>query len=358
MNTSNVTETAGSAPFLAVQLTCFAIIAAISIIANMAVFARIVRRGANRISDILILNLVSSDAAVGVFSIPLDIAERLSDTWPFGGFLCNVIWPLQTVLMSVSVVTLLFMSIERYRAIATPFKLKPSGKRVISLVIGIWLFSVVIASPYASILRYKDKWCSEFWPADSSTKIYTIAMFVILYVIPLSVITAVYSAIGVFLRKHTDKIIKATSVNTRDNPRHIKALAQRRHKRNVRIMKVFVAGVVAFAICQLPTHVIWLWSELGDGWQWAHFDDVKILCNVLTYLNSAIDPFIFGSLDIRCFSCIKLCGLRNCCKDNSASDGESAQMLTPSKKTCGSCVSFDTASWRSNTKQHSVESTV
>lgn len=329
INSSNTTgsDRTNSPHFLGVQMACFIVIAVIATIANLVVFFRIVRRGASRASDILILNLVSSDAAVGVFSIPLDITEKLSNRWPFGGPMCKAVYPLQTALMSVTVLTLLFMSLERYRAIATPFKHSPSGRKKISVVIGIWIFSIIIATPYATILRFDGEFCSELWPADSSSKIYTIAMFVILYLTPLSVITFVYSAIGRFLHKHTKNIKKINSIN------QVKNLSRKKYNRNVRIAKVFVAGVVVFAICQLPTHVIWLWFELGNGGQWTHFNDVKVLCNVLTYLNSAIDPFIFGSLDTSCFSCIKQYGwqmvsLQRC--SSSGYSGERDQILASS----------------------------
>jgi len=64
------------------------------------------------------------------------------------------------------------------------------------------------------------------------------------------------------------------------------------------MIKTFVAAVMAFAICQLPNHVIWLWHDFGTGNQWKHLNDVLPFCHILTYLNSAIDPFIFGSRDV------------------------------------------------------------
>lgn len=357
INSSNATmegET-NSPHFLVAQLVCFIVIAVITTIANLVVFTQIVRRGANRASDILILNLVSSDTAVGVFSIPLDVIERLSNNWPFGRIPCNIIYPLQTALMSVSVITLVVMSLERYRAIATPFKQKPSGRKKITVVIGIWVFSAIIATPYATILQYGGKYCSEFWPEEYSSKIYTVAMFVFLYVIPLSVITIVYSAIGVFLYKHTKRIKRVTSANSIN---YVKRLLQRRRHRNMKITKVFVAGVVAFAICQLPTHVIWLWYELGNGGQWEHFDDVRVLCSVLTYLNSAIDPFIFGSLDVRCCSYITQCRWKKAFLGRSSSSGEHTHILASSKPRLKRFGKLRRGRWIRNTKRQSVESNV
>ena len=68
--------------------------------------------------------------------------------WPFGAFMCKVVWPFQTVLIAVSVGTLTCMAIERYRAILTTFKTMLSQNVVKIVICAVWCLSVALVAPY------------------------------------------------------------------------------------------------------------------------------------------------------------------------------------------------------------------
>ena len=87
----------------------------------------------------------------------------LSQRWPFGAFMCKVVWPFQTVLIAVSVGTLTCMAIERYRAILTPFKTMLSQNAVKIVICAVWCLSVALVAPYIVILEHKDGVCRESW---------------------------------------------------------------------------------------------------------------------------------------------------------------------------------------------------
>ena len=249
-------------------------------------------------SGYFIINLALSDLAVGFVSIPLDITEQLSDGWPFFSFMCKVVYPLQTVLMAVSVITLLCMSVERYRAVVTPFKSKPSGRCIVKVIASVWAMSILLVTPYTLVLKMEADNCIEDWPSQNHVKIYTVSVFLLLYLLPLSLITICYTKIGLHLQKDV-KTWKSMVKYYGNSVRQVRRISSARHRQNIKIIKAFVAAVMAFAICQLPTHVIWLWHDFGTGSKWKYLYDVLPFCHILTYLNSAIDPFIFGSLNAR-----------------------------------------------------------
>ena len=60
------------------------------------------------------------------------------------------------------------------------------------------------------------------------------------------------------------------------------------------MVKTFLFGAVAFAICLLSYHVMWLWHDFGQGDRWTHFEDTLVFANALVYFNSLVNPFIFG----------------------------------------------------------------
>lgn len=298
----NISTSAGSKVdhFLVPQLVSFAVIITITIVGNFLICWIELKRKSRKSSGYFIINLALSDLAVGFVSIPLDIAEQLTNGWPYFAFMCKVVYPLQTVLMAVSVITLLFMSIERYRAVVTPFKAKPSGRFIVQVIISVWVMSILLVTPYTLVLRMKDGNCIEEWPSQDHVKIYTASVFSLLYLFPLTLITICYTKIGLYLHKEA-KRWKSMDKYYGKSIRQVRRLSNARHRQNIRIIKVFVAAVMAFAICQLPTHVIWLWHDFGSGSKWKYLYDVLPFCHILTYLNSAIDPFIFGSLNARFF---------------------------------------------------------
>ena len=278
------------------QLVSLGVIAVITVIGNFLICWIEITRKPRKRSGYFIINLAVSDLAVGLLSIPLEIVELLSSEWPFFAFMCNVVYPFQTILMAVSVITLLCMSVERNRAIITPFKSKPSGGLVVRVVLAVWVVSVLLVIPYTLVLKIKDDSCVEDWPSQDHVKAYTVIVFIVLYLLPLTLITMCYTNICIFLCKE-ERRWKSMTMYCGQSIRRVRRISNTRHKQNVKMIKAFVAAVMAFSICQLPNHVIWLWHDFGTGSQWKHLDDVLPFCHVLTYLNSAIDPFIFGSLD-------------------------------------------------------------
>lgn len=61
-----------------------------------------------------------------------------------------------------------------------------------------------------------------------------------------------------------------------------------------------IRDILVFAICMLPTHVTWLWHDFGNGSEnpYGLFNKVATFSNILTYTNSLVNPFIFGSIMI------------------------------------------------------------
>lgn len=298
----NVSTGAGSKVdhFLVPQLVSFVVIITITIAGNLLICYIELKRKSHKSSGFFIINLALSDLAVGFVSIPLDIVEQLTNGWPFFRFMCKVVYPLQTVLMAVSVITLLCMSIERYRAVLTPFKAKPSGKFIVQVIVSVWVMSILLVTPYTLVLRMKEGNCIEDWPSQDHVQIYTASVFLLLYLLPLTLITVCYTKIGLYLNKEAKKWSSMFKYYGK-SIRQVHRLSSVRHMQNIRIIKVFVAAVMVFAICQLPTHVIWIWHDFGSGSKWKHLYDVLPFCHILTYLNSAIYPFIFGSLNARLF---------------------------------------------------------
>lgn len=306
-NATDYEETAGFSAIEIVQLLLYFAIILVGLVGNTMIVVTLLGRQTRRVGEYLILNLAITDFATCAISIPLDLAERLSGGFPFGSILCYMIYPFQTVLMAVSVITLLSMSLERHRVVMTPMRPKVLP-RTAKFVIGVsWLIPSLVIIPYALVLRLEGKQCMEKWPEDWYVKVFTLTNFAIFYVVPLTVIASSYVRAGRKIRKELDRLEHVV-----DSHRSQVQYTKKRTLQKMRITKVFIVAVSAFLVCMLPTHASWIWHDFGHGWDSKYFQDVLIFSNILMYANSASNPFIFGSL--RKFS---LARLFCCCRKHS-----------------------------------------
>lgn len=296
---SNITENERitSKELLIVQITCYSAIVLTGSIGNfMLIFALALERH-RKTSQYFILNLATVDLLTCIISIPFDISLLLLSGWPFGSVLCRIIYPLQTLFMAVSVATLLCMALERHRAIIHPLKPKIPGGVIKMVITLIWVLSAGLVSPYVFALKMKEGDCVENWPNNDPIypKLFTLCVFLILYMGPLCVISVAYTRVGIRLHglSHKAELLTASK----------KWSKKYRARQNIRVVKVFVIAVVAFAFCLLPFQVMWMWSEFGNGQEWKHFSTLLTFANVMVYANSAVNPYIFGALGRKYNSC-------------------------------------------------------
>lgn len=297
-NGTALTVVSPSQVVMILQLLFYSIIIVVGSVGNALICLAILSRKKRKTSEYFILNLAITDLSTSIVSIPLDIIERLAGYWPFGSFLCKIVYPLQTILMAVSVSTLLAMSLERHRAIMHPLKPRMKGRKPVLVIFTIWLGSTVLVSPYSYVLGFDGFSCAENWPGTHYVKAYTMSVFIVLYLCPLCGITVAYVRIG--RKLYTDiKNMKVIMADSEGGLTGRQVLKSRAH-RNIRIVKIFVTAVIAFAVCMLPNHVMWLWNDYGNGYSSKYFTDLLVFSNILVYANSCMNPFIFGTLQTRC----------------------------------------------------------
>ena len=297
--TSADQEKASEYYLLVVQVTCLSAISIVGTFANLMICSAAIRRR-RKSSEYFILNLAIADLMVCVIGIPLDIYQKLhAGAWQYGAPLCKVVYPFQTLLVLISIFTLTAMSLERYRAIVTPFKQKLRKSAILGIIALIWCLGLGVVVPFSNVLTYIGVSCVEKWPGKNDSKYYTIALFVIDYCVPLTIIAYCYSRAGWELTKKF-KEFNVNSFDRRQTSKKQDLAVKKRLQRNKRVIKVFSFAVLMFVVCMLPGDCYWMWTSFGDDSSFKFKDDLQTFINILVYSNSAINPFIFGACQGAC----------------------------------------------------------
>ena len=271
----------------ALKLTLYGIIFLVSAVGNSLVCTVILRRKKMKtVTNYFILNLAIADLTLTCICIPFDIpVQEMDNKWPYGALLCRVIYPLQTLALFASIYTLTAVSLARYWAINHPLRQQLTIKKAKLIICGIWIASLISVTPYMSVLKMNNESgrCDENWPSVSARKTYTACLFVFEYLFPLTVIAGAYVSIGWELAQRT-----------RNGNRCLQDVQAVEGKKVVRMLKVVT---LMFAVCVLPTNVMWLWLDFGNADQYDKFWDLVAFCNIITFANSAANPICYTILN-------------------------------------------------------------
>ena len=115
--------------------------------------------------------------------------------------------------------TLVLMTIDQYRAIVKPLGRRFNVKTTKFAIMLIWTFSVLIALPFNFALRVVKRRdsqpvCTDAWPSDKFEQFYFLSLFVVQFVIPMTIIVCCYTLICGHLNSKT-RLDHLTCTSTR-----------------------------------------------------------------------------------------------------------------------------------------------
>ncbi|RWS28464.1 substance-P receptor-like protein, partial [Leptotrombidium deliense] len=165
-------------------------------------------------TNILLTNLAFADLGVSVFCIFQNLSLYLSSEWPLNDFMCKMYHFVQSLSYTCSVLTLVTISIERFLVIVYPLharKALEKRKLYITLLL-IWFFSVLICLPRLWMFG------TAVIPTGTSTvlnacilkvnlydpKAYHFVNFTALFLIPITIMTVIYTYICFRLYKREE----------------------------------------------------------------------------------------------------------------------------------------------------------
>ncbi|KAG3290364.1 neuromedin-B receptor [Ictidomys tridecemlineatus] len=270
-------------------------IISVGLLGNIMLVKIFVTNSAMRsVPNIFISNLAAGDLLLLLTCVPVDASRYFFDEWMFGKVGCKLIPAIQLTSVGVSVFTLTALSADRYRAIVNPMDVQASGALLWTCVkaVGIWVISVLLAVPeavFSEVARIDSLDNSSFaacipYPQTDELhpKIHSVLIFLVYFLIPLTIISIYYYHIA-------KTLIKSAHNLPGEYNEHTKKQMETR-KRLAKIVLVFVG---CFVFCWFPNHILYLYRSFN----YKEIDPslghmiVTLVARVLSFCNSCVNPF-------------------------------------------------------------------
>nr|XP_008540727.1 PREDICTED: neuromedin-B receptor [Equus przewalskii] len=273
----------------------YLLIISVGLLGNIVLVKIFITNSAMRsVPNIFISNLAFGDVLLLLTCVPVDASRYFFDEWMFGKVGCKLIPVIQLTSVGVSVFTLTALSADRYRAIVNPMDIQTSGAVLWTCVkaVAIWVISVLLAVPEAvfsevahigSLENGSFTACIPYPQTDElHPKIHSVLIFLVYFLIPLTIISIYYYHIA-------KTLIKSAHNLPGEYNEHTKKQMETR-KRLAKIVLVFVG---CFVFCWFPNHVLYMYRSFNYN----EIDPslghmiVTLVARVLSFCNSCVNPF-------------------------------------------------------------------
>ncbi|XP_037402823.1 trace amine-associated receptor 13c-like [Pygocentrus nattereri] len=240
-------------------------------------------------TNLLILSLAVADLLVGLFVMPMNIMQLLDSCWYLGKMACCAFLVIDSLLLSASLCSLVFIAVDRYIAVTDPLLYSSRVtvcKTSLFILLG-WSFSVL----YAIMCYYFN---NHFLVSQISSQCYGECVFVLKYswvivdlvvsfLAPCSVILALYSIIFNVARHQAKAVRDVINGVSNKNQASVSSSSETKAAKKLgTVILIYLACWIPFYLSSLSveslTTVSMVWTVFG----W------------LVLINSSLNPLIYA----------------------------------------------------------------
>ena len=255
--------------------------------------------------NVYILSLAVADLGVLMVNLPFAIMMgKVRTHWPLGEVVCRFVYPTIEVFFCASIWSITAIAIERYRNIvhmvgvgakrSTISRKNSVSKKAASVVAAVWLGSLVTVLPISVHYKYYSELgvskCRLVWPSVASEQIYNVAIVILWYIMPLSIITWTYI--------HVAQSIRQSTTFHKEMERHGSSGHSKnsRIKQNSKAKRILTPLVIVFAVTMLPINTMRIAVAFWKDKMFT-FEGFFVVLNLsisLTTVNSASNALIYS----------------------------------------------------------------
>uniref|UniRef100_A0A8B9HLM4 D(1B) dopamine receptor n=1 Tax=Astyanax mexicanus TaxID=7994 RepID=A0A8B9HLM4_ASTMX len=285
-----------------------------TLLGNVLVCAAVVRfrHLRTKVTNTFIVSLALSDLLVAVLVMPWKAAAEVAGYWPFGAF-CNIWVTFDIMCSTASILNLCVISVDRYWAIASPFRYeRKMTQRVAFVMIGVtWTLSVLISFIPIQLNWHKARVESVHGydnddgdDCDSSlSREYAISSSLVSFYIPVAIMLVTYTRIYRIAQTQIRRIASLERAaehaqSCRELQRHQLHQQQQSHtntlrtsiSRETKVLKTLSVIMGVFVCCWLPFFVLNCVVPF-----WACVSDTTFDVFVwFGWTNSSLNPVIYA----------------------------------------------------------------
>ncbi|XP_026871255.1 trace amine-associated receptor 13c-like [Electrophorus electricus] len=240
-------------------------------------------------TNLLVLSLAVADLLVGLIVMPVKIMELIDNCWYFGEIACTIVLVINSLSLSTSLCSMVFIAVDRYIAVNDPliYSTKITVCKTSLIIILGWSFSLLYVIIY---LHFNDSLLQSQIGSRCLGEcilfvihLWVIIDLVVFFIAPCCTILVLYSFIfnvARFQAKAVRAVLNSTSSKHGDNVSN---------SSEIKAAKTLGIVVCVYLACWIPFYL----SSLSS-------DNISTLSLVwtmlgwLAYMNSSVNPLIYA----------------------------------------------------------------
>lgn len=242
------------------------------------------------VTNLFITNLALSDVLLCVLAIPFTPLYTFLGRWIFGRTLCHLVPYAQGVSVYISTLTLTSIAIDRFMVIIYPFHPRMKIEVCLLVIIGIWIFALLLTSPYGIYMHLEEPYtyCEEHWPNERFRKIFSSITSILQFALPFFVIAFCYICVSIKLNNRA-KTKPGTKTSKREE-------ADRERKK--RTNRMLIAMVTVFGISWLPLNIVNVINDFySPANDWIYYKLCFFMTHCLAMSSTCYNPFLYAWLN-------------------------------------------------------------